>query len=302
MARPGEQAALGRELDDLSEIHDGDAVGDVAHHREIMGDEDVGEAELALEVLHQVDDLRLDRYVERRHRLVTDDQLGLRGQRAGDADALALTTREFVRIAQRMPGRQADLAQQLVDAPAQRRARRQPMQAQRFGQRLADGEARVQRGVGILEDDLHVAAQVAQRAAGQATHVAAGEADRALGGLDQAQYQAAGRRLAAARFPHQRQRLARRHVEGKAVDRAHGTDGTLEDDAALYREVLGEAGDGEEGLGGHSAASARTRSSGAFQQAARWPGAISRKVGCSARHFLSASAQRGLKRQPGGRA
>jgi hypothetical protein len=35
------------------------------------------------------------------------------------------------------------------------------MQAERFRQRLADGEARVQRGVGILEDDLHVAAQVA---------------------------------------------------------------------------------------------------------------------------------------------
>ena len=48
MARLGEQAALGRQLDDLAEIHDGDPVGDVAHHGEVVGDEEVGEAELVL--------------------------------------------------------------------------------------------------------------------------------------------------------------------------------------------------------------------------------------------------------------
>jgi hypothetical protein len=123
--------------------------------------EEYGQAELALEVLQQVDHLRLDRHVERRHGLVADDQLGLGGERAGDADPLALAAGEFVRIAERMPGREADFAQQRVDALAQRRTRREPVQAQRLRQRLADREPWVQRGVGILEDDLHVAAQVA---------------------------------------------------------------------------------------------------------------------------------------------
>src|SRR4029453_18336118 len=133
-------------------------------------------------------------------------------------------------------------------------------------------------------------------------HVAAGEADGACGGLDQAQHHAAGRRLAAARLAHQRQRLARRHVEAEAVDGAYRAHGTLEDDAALHREVLGEARDREQRFAHDAAAAGRESSSGAFQQAARWPGAISRSTGCSALQRASANGQRGLKRQPGGRA
>ena len=64
---------------------------------EVVGDEDVGDAELALQALQQVDDLRLHRDVERRDRLVADDQRGLDRERAGDRDALALAARELVR-------------------------------------------------------------------------------------------------------------------------------------------------------------------------------------------------------------
>ena len=66
----------GADLDDLAEVHHRDAVGDVAHHREVVRDEDVREAQLVLQVLEQVDDAGLDRHVERRHRLVEDEQLG----------------------------------------------------------------------------------------------------------------------------------------------------------------------------------------------------------------------------------
>ena len=78
---------------DLAEVHHHHAVGDVADDVEVVGDEDVGEAELALQVLEQVEDLRLHRDVERRDRLVADDQLRVDGERAGDADALALAAR-----------------------------------------------------------------------------------------------------------------------------------------------------------------------------------------------------------------
>ena len=54
---------------------------------------------LALQRLQQIDDLRLDRHVERRHRLVADDQLRLEDHRPRDADALALAAGELVRIA-----------------------------------------------------------------------------------------------------------------------------------------------------------------------------------------------------------
>ena len=51
-------------LHDLAEVHDRDAVTDVSHDRQVMGDEDVGEPELVLELLEEVDDLGLDGDVE----------------------------------------------------------------------------------------------------------------------------------------------------------------------------------------------------------------------------------------------
>ena len=57
-----------------------------------MSDEQVGQAEFAPQVQEQVQDLRLDGDVERRDRLVADDELRTQRQSPGDADALALTT------------------------------------------------------------------------------------------------------------------------------------------------------------------------------------------------------------------
>ena len=98
------------DLDDLAEVHDGDAVGDVAHDRQIVRDEEVRQAEAALQLLEQVDDLRPDRHVERRHRLVEHDQLRVERERARDADALALAARELVRVAVRVLRREPDVA------------------------------------------------------------------------------------------------------------------------------------------------------------------------------------------------
>ena len=52
------------ELDDFTEIHDGDAVADVLHHGEVVGDEEVGEAEVFLEIDEKVEDLGLDGDIE----------------------------------------------------------------------------------------------------------------------------------------------------------------------------------------------------------------------------------------------
>ena len=70
-------------LDDAAEIHHRHAVADVLDHREVVRDEQVGEPELVLQVHQQVDDLRLDRHVERRDRLVADDQLRARAPARG---------------------------------------------------------------------------------------------------------------------------------------------------------------------------------------------------------------------------
>ena len=81
---------------------------------EVVRDEHVRQLELVLQVVEQVDDLRLDRDVERRDRLVGDDQLRVQRERAGDADPLALAARELVRVAVDVVGRQADDLEQLA--------------------------------------------------------------------------------------------------------------------------------------------------------------------------------------------
>src|SRR3954471_2454921 len=81
-------------LDDLPEVHHRDPVAHPPDDSEIVGDEEVREPELLLQVLEQVEDLRLDRDVERRDGLVAHDQLRIQGECARDADALALPAGE----------------------------------------------------------------------------------------------------------------------------------------------------------------------------------------------------------------
>jgi hypothetical protein len=63
--RPGEELVRRSYLDHFAEVHDGDPVADVADDGQVVGDEDVGEPQLVLEIGEQVDDLGLDRDVER---------------------------------------------------------------------------------------------------------------------------------------------------------------------------------------------------------------------------------------------
>ena len=91
---------LGRaDLHDLAEVHDGDPVGEHPGERQVVGDEQVGQAALLAQVEHQAQELGPDRHVEHRHGLVGDDELRVHDQRPGDHDALALAAGELVRVA-----------------------------------------------------------------------------------------------------------------------------------------------------------------------------------------------------------
>ena len=86
----GEQGAGGRHFREFAQIHDGDPVGEVLHHVQVVRDEQVGQVILRLQVLEQVDDLRLNGHVQSRDRLVAHDQLRVQRQGARNADPLAL--------------------------------------------------------------------------------------------------------------------------------------------------------------------------------------------------------------------
>jgi serine kinase of HPr protein (carbohydrate metabolism regulator) len=71
----------------------------VVDDRQIVGDEEVGDAQLLLELLEGVDDLRLDGDVQRGDRLVADDKFRVYRKRPGNADALALSAGKLMGIA-----------------------------------------------------------------------------------------------------------------------------------------------------------------------------------------------------------
>ena len=65
-------------FDDFALMHDGDVVRNVAHHGEIVGDENHGEIEIFTQLEQEVENLGLDGDVECTDRLVRDDKLGFR--------------------------------------------------------------------------------------------------------------------------------------------------------------------------------------------------------------------------------
>ena len=248
MQRHLEQRLLVGELDDAAEIHHRDAMADVLDHGEVVGDEQVGEFQFLLQVHQQVDDLRLDRHVERRYRLVADDQVGAEGERTGDADALALAAGEFVRVGAHRGRPEADSLEQ-GGGPFLALGRRAFLvDDHRLAHDLAGRHARVQRGVGILVDHLHAPPVGQHGGTVEMGDVLAVDPDGAAGGLQQFQQRAAHRRLAAAAFADQAQRLAAPDGERHTVDGIDMARNTAEH-ALVDRKVLLEVADLEESLG-----------------------------------------------------
>ena len=143
----------------VTQIHHAHAVGNVPNDAHVVRHKQVRQPALALQLLQQVDNLRLNRHIQRRHRLVAHDNLRIKNQRARQADALPLTTGELVRITVEMLRPQADLRHD-VQRP------RHPLvlvadmvNRQHFHQHVANALPRVQRRVRVLEHNLHIPAE-----------------------------------------------------------------------------------------------------------------------------------------------
>ncbi len=142
------------------------------------------------------------------NRLVADDQARVERERPGDADALALAARELVRVAVDEVGVEADHLEQPLDALPARAAVADPVHDERLADDVADGHPRVERGVRVLKDDLHLAPHLAELFALQLRQFAAEEIDRALGRLQELEHAVARRRLAGAGLADETERLA----------------------------------------------------------------------------------------------
>ncbi len=171
MLRGIEEGLRRRDLGDAAHIHDRHPLADVLHHAQIVRHEEIGQPQLLLKVEQQVQDLRLDRHIERGDRFIGHDEPRVKRQGARDADALALAAAERVRETTHVLGPQAHQAEQLGHACGALIGIGHAVHQQRLAHDLQQRHARVQRRIGILEDHLHLAAQRLQLAARQGGHI-----------------------------------------------------------------------------------------------------------------------------------
>jgi hypothetical protein len=254
--RAAEELVAVGDLHHLAEVHDRDPVRDVPDNGQVVRDEHVGNAEPLLQLLEQVDYAGLDRHVERGDRLVEHDHLGLEGERAGDADPLPLAAGELVRIAVAVLGVEPHGLEQLAD-PAPAVLAVKAVDLQRLGEDLVDRDPRVQRRVGVLEDDLDVAAQRPQVPVGELREVVPLEQHLTGRRRVQAEQRPPGRRLAAARLADQAERLVRVEVEAHPADGVDDADLAAHQPRAAHWEVLDQIAYGEDRLAGGRVAGGR---------------------------------------------
>ncbi len=177
--------------------------------------------ERRLEIDEQVEHLRLDRHVERGHRFVADEELGLHRERARDADSRALSAGELVRVAAHQRRVEADLVQHQPHVLDLLLLRHDAVDHRRLADDVDDAQARIERRIRVLEDHLRaqlLAPRLRWRQAGQRLPLPEALAGRRL---QQARGQATQRRLAAARFPDQTDDLAGCNLQVDVVDGVH---------------------------------------------------------------------------------
>jgi hypothetical protein len=174
MLRGREKRVARALLHQFAGIHHADAVGIFRHHAEVVGDQQHAHLPLGLEPAQHVEHLRLDGHVERRGRLVGDQELGLARQRHRDHHPLAQPAGQFERIAVE-PARRIRHAHG-IEQPARGVARGLPgepaVQRQCLADLLAHLDDRIQRQHRLLENHRHLPAAHAPHVAfGQRQHV-----------------------------------------------------------------------------------------------------------------------------------
>src|ERR1700677_764710 len=88
----------GSGFDELPSTHDHDVGREIADQRHGMGDEKVSQMKGLLELTQQVHDLGPHTDVQRGYGFVQKKQLGTKSEGAGNIDALALASGEFVGV------------------------------------------------------------------------------------------------------------------------------------------------------------------------------------------------------------
>ena len=218
-------------LDHPPGIHHDHAIGDVGHDAEVVGDEDHAGSGLVSQLAQLVEDLRLDRDVERGRRLVGDQQLGRARERHRDHHALAHAARELVRVGPQPVGRARD-ADPLhhLDRAVERLGLGDlvVVDADLLDDLMTDPVHRVQRAHRVLEHHRDPGAADSLQLLGRGLHqlgavVGRGPLEAGVWSAGQPHQSHRGDGLARTRFADDRHDLAGIDRERDAVHRLHGS-------------------------------------------------------------------------------
>src|SRR2546427_2640563 len=218
-------------LDDPTRVHDIDALRHARDNAQVVRDEDERRAELARQVLEQIEDLRLDRHVERSRRLVGEDELGAARKGHRDHHALSHTAGELVRVIVDALLRTRDLHElEQLDGPVARLVLvHLHVELERLRDLTADRQDRIQARHRVLEDHRDVlTADAPDVVIVHLQDVLTVEHDRTRDDLprrlrDEAHERQCGHGFSATGLAHDAERFAGGDLERHAVDGAHDT-------------------------------------------------------------------------------
>ena len=208
------------DLHDASGVHDGHPVSRPRHHAQVVGHQNGGGMQPLLDIPQQIQYLSLHRHVQRRGRLVRQQNFRLACQRHGHQAPLPLTAGQLMGVLHSLLWLHAHQRQQLRHTAVHGGAlHAAPMGADSLGDLPAHRHGGIQRRQWILKDHgEHLAPQAAHipLPVGGNVHSVYGDAAGGDAGVlgQQLHDGAAQHALAAAALPHQRQHLAL--VEGQA--------------------------------------------------------------------------------------
>src|SRR5436190_511979 len=87
------------QLHNFSQVHYCDTISYMTNNAEVMGDEEVGQIELLLQALQQVEYLRTNRDIQRGNRFIGNYQFGVDREGTSNGYTLALAAAKLVWVA-----------------------------------------------------------------------------------------------------------------------------------------------------------------------------------------------------------
>ena len=196
------------DLHDASEVHHRNAVAQVAHHVEVVGDEQQGEIELAAERRDQVEDLGLQRYIESGHGLVGEHEGRAEHHRPRDGGPLTLAAAQLVWITFGIADPEPHRLQDPRDLLPARAPIPLTVDVEGLGDQIPDPHPGIQRSTGVLKDHLHGPAHRFGPRSGESPQVDAVEAHAPPRDGRQSVDRSDQRRLSASGLADQSERLA----------------------------------------------------------------------------------------------